>query len=72
MVAQTQKLIIMTAISYNTLNIHQKINWKNQFGACADRGKYHLPNSFRLNGVFNRLTFKVNSNPWFWEGYFIP
>lgn len=61
----------MTTIAYNSLNIHQKINWKNQFGICADRDKYHLACNIRLNGVFTRAISGVNPNSWFWDWYYI-
>lgn len=62
-------------INYGSLNIHQKINWKNQTGVCADRWKWHSPNSFRLTlsgGTMCKLTNTVKANPWYWSWYYIP
>lgn len=57
-------------IGYKDLNIHQRINLKNHFGICADRGEYHSSCSVRLNGVLKRATEWVNPNPWYYNWYF--
>jgi hypothetical protein len=55
--------------TYFSLNINERINFKNQFAASVNQGFYHY-DCTRSNGVLHKAVSAITSNIKLWNNYF--